>query len=305
MITVVRGLSLLRLQGCWYVARALDAAGNTRAQLSQTYLGLPTGGLHDRAALLDSQALLEELSLVVEQDGTLRASPRLLQIRTFPMLDFVEHLLQLLLRESPPLWLTSFATRDEVVWEFIPQETQELLTGTFFDPTRRDAFLINIARKVDYDLLTQIGADGELAVVDACRAHLSSAGREDLAGHVVRVSESDDTLGYDVTSPDLTGRRHLLEVKTTRSPGDTIDFYLSRNEARVGAASPDWSVVVARQDPGPGGEARTYVIGWLTYGELGDVLPADPPVMSDLRGQWHTARVSVPTTRLRPGLPLA
>jgi hypothetical protein len=122
---------------------------------------------------------------------------------------------------------------------------------------------------------------------------------------VARLSLQDDTLGYDVTSPDCRGRRHHLEVKATRSIGTRIEFYLSRNEAVTGANDTSWAVVVARQEiSGHDRPLVMRIIGWLTYPDVAPALPHDSVPTETLHGRWANARISVPDSLLRPGLPL-
>jgi hypothetical protein len=81
---------------------------------------------------------------------------------------------------------------------------------------------------------------GEEFVVGVERQRLSQAGRDDLAGRVEWVSQTQgDGLGYDVLSFDAgTAAEKLIEVKTTGAPKYTT-FYVSRNEVRCSEAMAD------------------------------------------------------------------
>ncbi|GAA4561063.1 hypothetical protein GCM10023193_22810 [Planotetraspora kaengkrachanensis] len=229
----------------------------------------------------------------------------LVALRSLPSDAFVEALLERVLSQRHDMWLSAFASGDEVYWERVPADAAHLLQAVFADPNRRTAFVLSTARKIDVALLAEIGAEGEEAVVAACRKYLLAKDRADLADHVARLSLEDDTLGYDVTSPDCRGRRHHLEVKATRSIGTRIDFYLSRNEATIGANDPSWAIVIARQEiSGPNGELAMRVIGWLTYWDIASALPIDTTPANDLMGRWANARMTIPDSQLRPGLPL-
>ena len=297
--------SVLQLQAAFWVTRCVGDSGASNTNLIRSYIHVPTGGLHDRASLLAGQRLLTDLGLLIEQDDFVITHPDLAAIRPLPLDAFVETLLERVLSQRQDMWLSAFASSDDVYWERVPADAAHLLRSVFEDPTRRAAFVITTARKVDAALLAEIGADGEEAVVAACREYLLSKDRADLADQVARLSLDDDTLGYDVTSPDCRGRRHHLEVKATRSIGTRVEFYLSRNEALIGVNDMAWAVVVARQEiSGPDGALAMRVMGWLTYPDVAPVLPHDAAPGEALTGRWASARITVPDDLLRPGLPL-
>lgn len=297
--------SVLQLQAAFWVARCVGESGSANTDLVRSYLHVPSGGLHDRSSLLAGQRLLAELGLLVEQDDFVTPHPDLATFRTLPLDAFSETLLERVLSQRQDMWLSAFTSSDDVYWERVPADAAHLLRSIFEDPNRRAAFVMSIARKVDAALLAEIGADGEEAVADACREYLLSKDRADLADQVARLSLKDDTLGYDVTSPDCRGRRHHLEVKATRSIGTRVEFYLSRNEAVTGANDASWAMVVARQEiSGPDGALAMRVIGWLTYPDVASALPHDAAPADALHGRWASARITVPDHLLRPGLPL-
>ncbi|MCA1675895.1 MAG: DUF3883 domain-containing protein, partial [Actinobacteria bacterium] len=114
---------------------------------------------------------------------------------------------------------------------------------------------------------------------------------------VHQVSLRSDQLGYDVTSPDITGHRHRMEVKTTSSAApDRVEFFLSRNEATVGECDSAWSLVAVRRDR----DQTLQIVGWCRAVALLPLLPKDLSV----QGRWTSVRLSVPTTEFVPGLPL-
>ncbi len=91
------------------------------------------------------------------------------------------------------------------------------------------------SKKVDYDILnksrTRIGDRGEEIAVKAEKEYLKINGRNDLASKVNRLSLVDDTLGYDIMSFELNGKKKYIEVKSTNdSPSDIIHFHLSHNQ---------------------------------------------------------------------------
>ena len=61
---------------------------------------------------------------------------------------------------------------------------------------------------------------------------MAASGRQDLANKVTRVSEYDDSLGYDILSFDpITGKEKHIEVKTTSGTKNSfVDFYITDNE---------------------------------------------------------------------------
>ncbi|MGX1775270.1 protein NO VEIN domain-containing protein [Nocardia brasiliensis] len=242
---------------------------------------------------------------MVERDDFVCPHADLASLRALPLDAFVEVLLERVLSERQDMWLSAFTSTDSVFWERVPANAVHLLQSVFEDPNRRTAFVVATARKVEAALLAEIGADGEEAVVAACREYLLNKDRADLASQVQRLSLENDALGYDVTSPDCRGRRHHLEVKATRSIGTCIEFYLSRNEATTGANDASWAVVVARQEiGGHDGSLAMRVVGWLAYPDVAPALPYDAAPSDVLHGRWASARISVPDNLLRPGLPL-
>ncbi|WP_020498968.1 protein NO VEIN domain-containing protein [Sciscionella marina] len=296
---------VLQIQAAYWVTQVLDETGAAQNTLNRSYLNLPTGGWHSRASLLAGQQLLADLGLIVERGSLFIPQPTLLNLRGLPPDAFVETLLERILTERKDMWLPTFASSDLVFWERVPEDAKDLLCSVFEDPQRRDTFVLSAARKVDATLLAEIGAEGEEAVVHACREYLNARDRGDLADQVARLSLQDDTLGYDVSSPDCRGRRHHLEVKATRALGGRVEFYITRNEAQTGATDPMWALVVARQEiTSTHGPLPMHVIGWLTYRDVAAALPSDAPADKYLRGRWASARLTVPDTKIRPGLPL-
>lgn len=94
-----------------------------------------------------------------------------------------------------------------------------------------------IARK--YDVAERdarnhlLGRAGEERVLIHERAHLTAAGRSDLANRVRWVSDVDgDGAGYDILSFEIDGSDRLVEVKTTNG-WERTPFHISRNELAV------------------------------------------------------------------------
>jgi hypothetical protein len=96
-----------------------------------------------------------------------------------------------------------------------------------------------IHRKPDYlkrlKQLERIGDRGEAIVVALERKRLKRVGQAHLAEKVDRVSDRDDSLGYDILSFEEDGADRLIEVKATS--GENLDrgFYISANELKSAA----------------------------------------------------------------------
>ncbi|MBO2458120.1 DUF3883 domain-containing protein [Actinomadura violacea] len=250
--------------------------------------------------------MLTRAGLLATQGHLVVPAGDLLAMAQLPVDTFVEALLFKILTDQREVWLAQMATTDEVRWELVPYDVATTLASTFEDVRERDALLLAAARKVDLQVLQEFGDEGEQAVLEACRTHLRSAGMTHMLPDVAQVSLIDDTLGYDIASPDATGQRHRLEVKATSAPPDWVEFFISRNEATVAQCDPRWSLVVTRRDYDPTiGEPFMRVAGWLTHSDFAAALPKDPPVDGgQLRGRWTSCRITISAQCLRPGLPL-
>jgi hypothetical protein len=294
------------LQAAFYVARMLKPDGEPRHLLDRSYRSLATGALHDHRSLAEGERLLARIGLLATRRHLVVPSTNLLTMAQLPVDTFVEALLFKILTDQREVWLAQLATTDEVRWELVPHDVATALASTFEDVRERDALLLAAARKIDLQVLQEFGDEGEQAVLDACRTHLRDAGMQHMLADVAQVSLIDDTLGYDIASPDATGQRHRLEVKATSAPPDWVEFFISRNEATVAERDPRWSLVVTRREHGPtSSEPVMQVAGWLTHGDFATALPTDPPIgRGQLRGRWASCRITISAQCLRPDLPL-
>ena len=287
-----------QLQAAVLASRVIDVAGNTEPSLALSYDKRATGGLYRAQDLVAGHALLVRAGLVtITDDGRHIPSEQLVDLCSFPDDVAAEVLLHELLLSEPPLWLYAAVVEDEVRWENVPEADQDALSQLLADAARREALLLTLGRTLDAQHLADIGATGEDYVVNACQRHLTARSRPDLAAAVHRVSLQSDALGYDVTSPDTTGHRHRIEVKTTSSasPG-RVEFFLSRNEAMVGERDTAWSLVAVRRNR----DESLDLIGWCSAVHLLPHLPRD----LSAQGRWTSVRLSVATTDFTPGLPL-
>lgn len=76
----------------------------------------------------------------------------------------------------------------------------------------------------------RLGNAGEEFVMNFERARLIRAGRESLADHIERVSETQGpSAGFDIRSYEENGYDRFIEVKTTKY-GKNTPFFITRNE---------------------------------------------------------------------------
>jgi hypothetical protein len=84
-----------------------------------------------------------------------------------------------------------------------------------------------------------LGRAGEEFVIEVEKMRLEKEGARHLARNVRWIAEEEgDGAGYDILSFESSGRRRLLEVKTTNGVA-TTPFFLSRNEHDTAAARAD------------------------------------------------------------------
>ena len=76
-----------------------------------------------------------------------------------------------------------------------------------------------------------------------------------------------------------------------------VDFYISRNEAKVGSKDSQWALVAVTKDVITG---AIDIVGWCRAADFADALPIDPTTW----GHWSSALISMDETTLIEGLPL-
>ncbi len=274
--------------------RCVSPSGTPRATLYASLATLATGGLQAVPDLLHGCQLLEAFGLLREEDGALQPSGALLAAVQLPDTAARRAILTVCLTSSPPLWLSAATSEATIRYENIPEQAMETLAQTFADLQQRENYLLAIATKVDPQPLAALGEAGEAHVLQAWTEHLLRNGRQDLVSDLVQVSRISDALGYDITGLDATEALHHLEVKTTSTQG-RVTFFLSRNEATVGAADEHWSLVVVRRTA----QESLIVVGWCPISVLSPHLPSD---RGD--GRWTTARITLCDLELEEGLPI-
>lgn len=178
------------------------------------------------------------------------------------------------LSEAP--WLISaLSTGDDHAWTILHAFPKRRIK---FDPDNR---------------VNQItGLGGELAVIAWLREQLEP----DYVSRIVHVSLENDAAGYDIYSPSTRtlGSSTLLEVKTTTRPGPILRYFLSRNEAEIGARNENWHLVFVTVRGGV-----HELAGFATMADIRQQLPSDPPGNS----RWMSVELHMNSGDLNPNLP--
>jgi len=76
----------------------------------------------------------------------------------------------------------------------------------------------------------RLGDRGEEVVKDFEKKYLISIGKTHYANKVEKVSDKDDTFGYDILSYDEYGKEKYIEVKSTKNKSGITNFLISSNE---------------------------------------------------------------------------
>ena len=184
--------------------------------------------------------------------------------------------LKLLNRVIPESLMKNLKTGSVIAWEILD----------CIDPPQKTF------QKIDQELLSQIGLEGELAVIRELNRILSF----EEARRIKHISLLDDSVGYDIQSPSLKNieANLLLEVKTSVRPGDNFHFYISKNEARVAQQNSSWFLVGVESTPN-----GYQILGGLAFNTFADFLP----INQSLNGQWESAKIVIPKKIFTTGLP--
>lgn len=259
----------------------IDAAGSRTSDAHESYWHRSTGGRYPPADLALGQALLLDLGLLLEDEGTLHPTFDLSELLAGSADDAVVAFLMRLAARDPQL----AAPRDE-----------EALLDLLPDAERREELLLQLGRRHDQERNAVIGDVGERLVVANARTELAQLGRADLAREVCRVSLISDQLGYDVRAPRLQGPPRRLEVKSSTSVEQHVEVFLSRNEADAGRKTDGWSLVVCHVVNVE--RAEGSILGWWSYEGLAHQFPRDVD-----GGTWQQARLTLSISDAHPGLP--
>lgn len=91
--------------------------------------------------------------------------------------------------------------------------------------------------KIDYSNRSKsnkrIGDRGEQIVFKAEKEFLIKNGRQNLAKLLDKVSERDDSLGYDLISYDLDGNKKYIEIKSTLKNIGESNIFITANELEI------------------------------------------------------------------------
>lgn len=192
------------------------------------------------------------------------------------LIEIEDGYLKLRVKETPPSLIQELKNGSEIAWKILD----------YIDHKNK------FSKKIDLELIHQIGLDGEYAVI----AELSKVIPEADRHKIKHISLYDDSAGYDIQAPSV--RNHesftLLEVKTSPRPGKNFTFYLTQNEARVASLNKNWALlgVVCI-------ESMYKILGFLSYYQFADFLP----INVDPRAKWESAKITVPKDFFIMGLP--
>lgn len=274
-----RSISSYRVESALIAASVIDQRGSRARDARQSYHYITAEARYPAAQLREGEGLLRQLGLLVEEAGEL----------------YPTEALKLLAEVPVEIGASALLMRAAEVFGLHGSALQAAASELIQDATRREAFLLAVARRFDPKAQRELGEQGEELVVSRARLQLRELGRDDLARRVHRVSLVSDQLGYDVTAPRLDGTVQLLEVKTFLSTADdTAHFYLSRNEADTGLRFREW-VLIACTVPS---EGEASVVGWCSGASLRPYLPLDGSLST-----WRNAHLTIPKTLLVRGFP--
>ena len=149
-----------------------------------------------------------------------------------------------------------------------------------------------LAQKFDSQALEAIGLDGEKTVLNALRDKFD----DELFKRVRHVSQVDDSLGYDISTPSYIYQEkiYLYEVKTSSRADDFFHFFISRNEANVAKKNNNWYLIAVIKENG-----KYKILGHLRFDVIEPLLPSDNS--DDAR--WESAKVNIPKHLFIKNLP--
>jgi hypothetical protein len=138
----------------------------------------------------------------------------------------------------------------------------------------------------------ELGLAGELHVIDRLKQLLPASDHH----RISHVSLIDDSAGYDIRSPTLSGHEteSLLEVKTSARSGSNFTLFMSRNEVETGLRNPNWHLVLVLAKSGD-----FEITGVLKMSAIADLLPQD---MSE-EASWISLKLVLPVEGLHSQLP--
>lgn len=284
-----------QLDAALRVATVLTTEERSLASVRAGYGHLPSDGLFGTPELLDGESLLIAAGVATLNEDRLSLTSDLTAWRSHDVATARELLLVELLSNRTPAWLPIATATGDLELELVPSEAARQLEDVVTDPSRREALLLALGQKHDTAYRSAIGAIGEEVVVDECQRVLRQSGHSHLAEQVAQVSLASDALGYDITSPTLSGGVRRLEVKTMGASRIQLRLFISRNEYETGLSDRNWRLVVCRLTS----EETAEILGSCRAGQLGPLVPVDSP-----GGEWREALLELDSNALTPGLPL-
>ena len=120
----------------------------------------------------------------------------------------------------------------------------------------------------DNEKFKEIGMRGELFVIDELKRILP----ENYHDRIRHVSLTDDTAGFDITTPSTINPNDqlFLEVKTSTRPGEQFNFHLSRNEFETAKTSKNWYLILVSMR-----NTENNIFGYLEGASLAGYFPED------------------------------
>lgn len=138
-----------------------------------------------------------------------------------------------------------------------------------------------LGRKFDQQALVALGLEGENFVMEYLKSQIPT----EFHDAIVHVSLKDDSLGYDIVTPnpeDLSSML-FLEVKTSSRPGPNFTCYLSRNEFSV-SKSAGWRLLMVQKQSG-----SFEIVGSITRASFVHAVPVDlDPIV-----RWESIRLTL------------
>jgi hypothetical protein len=166
------------------------------------------------------------------------------------------------------------------------------------DQSRRNSVVAKFGRVFDDEFRKLVGQVGEEIVFRRVQVELTELGYPNLVASVRHVSLYDDTAGYDIVAPCIDESERLLEVKSTTRKGQSVEIFLSRNEAMMGVQRPNWWLVICHVTDIEGRQGE--ILGWVQGEFLSNRLPQDLP-----GGMWQSVKIEIPVEEIVAGLPSA
>lgn len=198
------------------------------------------------------------------------------KLKSSRMIEVEDGYLRLTAKNIPLSLIDDLKVGSEVAWEILK----------CIDPARKNL------HKIDLELLHKIGLDGEYAVIEELMKNLPQSETQ----RIRHISLVDDSAGFDIHAPSVKDVEStmLLEVKTSPRPGSDFTFFITKNEVRVAQHNENWVLLAVISTP-----HGYQVLGTLAFYQFSDYLPLN----QDARGQWESAKITIPKNLFKNGLP--